>query len=132
MPPRLELPLTGGRVRLEAGDEPHSLRVVRLADESTVGHVAFDVVGKTITVHELCIDPAERSFGCGSDAARLLVHASEDAGFERFTAWAPPDLGLAVYFWFRMGLRPLQGEGLRGGIWLERRLGAPAARPQRT
>jgi hypothetical protein len=34
--------------------------------------------------------------------------------------WAPPDLGLAVYFWSRMGLRPLNGPGPDGGIWFER------------
>lgn len=122
MTQRLSTPLTGGRVRLVEGERPGSLSIVRLSDGATVGRVEVEVEGETLTVRELCIDPAERSFGCGSDAGRLLVHAAENAGFARITAWAPPDLGLSVYFWFRMGLHPLHGEGPADGILLERKL----------
>lgn len=133
MTPRLKLPLTGDRVSLLPGDGPNQVTIVRRSDEATIGRVTLEVEGDAVTVLELCIDPAERSFGGGSDAARLLVHAAEEAGYERIVASAPPDLGLAVYFWFRMGLRPLHGEGPGGGILLERRLASGAVgQPKQT
>jgi len=128
MTPRLKLPLSGDRVRLLPGDGPNQVTIVRRSDEATIGRLTLEVDGDAVTVLELCIDPAERSFGCGSDAARLLVHAVEEAGYGRIVASAPPELGLAVYFWFRMGLRPLHGPGPRGGISLERRLEPGAVR----
>ena len=50
-----------------------------------------------------------------------LFLAAAAPAYAEIKAWAPPDLGLAVYFWVRMGLSPLHGEGPDGGIWFERR-----------
>jgi hypothetical protein len=83
--------------------------------------------GSRLTIRGLSIEAAHRSYGCGSEAGWLTVRAAEVAGFELLRAWAPPDLGLAVYFWFRMGFRPVHGEGPDGGIWMERRVPMAAA-----
>lgn len=114
----LPLPLTGARVRLEAS--PDGLTVVRLADGLTVGLAKLSEVGGSLVVEALCIDDRHRGYGCGSEAAALIVDAAA-ARYPAIRASAPPNLGLAAYFWSRMGLRPLHGPGPAGGIWFERR-----------
>ncbi|MBE0608538.1 MAG: GNAT family N-acetyltransferase [Dehalococcoidia bacterium] len=102
---------------------PVSLAVRRVADDKDVGTAeveADDTPG--LTIHRLCIDEADRSYGAGSEAAWLLVRAAESAGYSRLRAWAHPSLGLSVYFWIRMGFSPRHGEGPDGGIWFERGL----------
>ena len=77
--------------------------------------------GDTLFIKTLCIDESRRGYGAGTETAQLLLKAAAgNASMVR--AWAPPDLGLAVYFWIRMGLQPLHGEGPDGGIWFERSL----------
>jgi GNAT superfamily N-acetyltransferase len=118
----IEWPIEGDRVRLEREDDG-GVSIVRLRDGERVGHIRIEEQKGSLTIRALCVDEAQRSYGCGSEAGYLVVRAAEAAGFERIRAWAPPNLGLAVYFWFRMGFRPLHGEGPDGGIWLDRRLG---------
>lgn len=117
----LELPLQGDRVRLDAAGGG-GLSITRLADEALVGSIGLSHGGRTLTVDSLCIGEPYRGYGCGSEAAYLLIRAAGNAAFAEIRAWAPPDRGLAVYFWYRMGLHPLHGEGPNGGIWLERHL----------
>jgi hypothetical protein len=120
--PALDFPLEGERVRIEAGDDGRCA-IIRRADELPVGTLELESNSEELVVRRLCIDEPHRSYGCGSEAGWLLLQAAEHAGFELVSAHAPPDRGLAVYFWIRMGLRPLHGEGPDGGIWFERRLG---------
>ena len=117
--PTFDFPLEGERVRIERGEEGRC-EIIRRADNERVGTVAMEALGEEVVVRSLCIDEAHRSYGCGSEAGWLIVRAAEEAGFELLSAHAPPDRGLAVYFWIRMGLRPLQGDGPEGGIWFER------------
>ncbi len=117
---RIAWPIEGDRVRLERGVEGE-VSIVRLRDGERVGRVVMEQETGSLTIRALCVDAAQRSYGCGSEAGYLLVRAAEATGFGTIRAWAPPNLGLAVYFWFRMGFRPLHGEGPEGGIWLERR-----------
>ena len=119
----LDLPLQGARVRIEdAGDG--SLRIVRLSDGLAAGHVRLEDRGRELFVDALCIDTAARGSGLGSETARLVREAAERGPWDALTAWAPPHLGLSVYFWCRMGLRPLHGEGPGGGIAFRRELRA--------
>lgn len=117
---RLELPIAAGRVELRATDEDGTLDVIRGGNR--VGTIAAHVEDGALVVRVLEIDAAFRGYGLGSEAARALVRAAATHGFERVRALAPPDRGLAVYFWFRMGLRPLPGGEPGGGLWLERDL----------
>lgn len=113
-------PVTGRRFRLEPG-APGTLHVVRHADGARVGRLELEEGGPgTLFVRSLCIDGDQRSYGAGSEAAELLLSDAERT-YQTVRAWAPPDLGLAVYFWVRMGLSPLHGEGPEDGIWFERR-----------
>ncbi len=120
----LELPAVGERFRLErAGD---AVAVVRLADNVSVGTMRIEGTEDGLLVQTLCIDEAHRSYGAGSEAALLFNRSCDAAGVPLVRTWAPPDRGLAVYFWIRMGYRPLGGEGPDGGIWFERRGGQSA------
>lgn len=117
----IPLPLTGARARIEDARDG-TLRIVRLADGAPAGRIRLETAGPDLHIASLCIDGPARGYGLGSEAARLLREAAEAGPWDALTAWAPPDLGLAVYFWCRMGLRPLHGEGPGGGIGFRREL----------
>ena len=81
------------------------------------------------TLPFLAIDPSRRFRGLGGEAGIVLTAHLQDLGFEKVYAPVPDGRGLAVYFWLRLGFRPLlQGEspgavvGLTGeemrGIWM--------------
>jgi len=118
--PRLGFPIEAGRVALRASDGHVALE----RDGETVGTVRVSSSESEVSVDALCIEPERRGMGSGSAAARALIREAAQAGFETFRAWAPADRGLAVYFWFRMGLRPAPGEKAEDGIWLSRDLRA--------
>lgn len=119
----LGLPHSGAIVRLEPGDGEGRLQMIRLRDGACIGTLELALRGEdTLVVEALCVDEGARSYGAGSEAARMLATSAAKAGFTTLRAWAPPGLGLAAYFWIRMGLRPRHGEGPDGGIWFERKL----------
>ncbi|MEP6871225.1 MAG: GNAT family N-acetyltransferase [Anaerolineaceae bacterium] len=120
--PQIAFPLGGSRFRLEQV-ELGSISVIRVVDQTAVGMFALEFDEATLTIRSLCIDAAHRGYGAGSEAAQLLVAAAEAAGYFTIRAWAHPNLGLSAYFWGRMGLCPLHGEGPEGGIWYERMVG---------
>lgn len=127
---RQAFPRTGDRVRLELLDivregekAPARGTVIRRADGAAVGGFVLEHRSAALIVHSLCIEEAERGYGLGSEAARLLREAAGAGPWKHLRAWAPPDRGLAVYFWSRMGLRPLFGKGPEGGLWFERGVG---------
>lgn len=122
MAPTLALPIAAGAIEIVKGDRPSQLVVCRAGE--VVGSATVEPDGGRLTIESLCIEVPHRGRGAGSSAARALIRAAREAGFATLRAWAPPDRGLAVYFWFRMGLHPLAGPGPDDGIWLERSLDA--------
>ena len=93
---------------------------------------------KAATVAFVCIEPAMRYRGLGGEAA-LAIERRLRGGLavERVYAPVPETRGLAIYFWLRLGYRPLPFDRLRallpsrapapprfatgaGGIWLLR------------
>jgi hypothetical protein len=115
----LPLPLEGERFRLERSDD--AVAVVRRSDAVVVGRIEIEDIPEGLYLRSLCIEEAHRSYGAGSEAARLFNEVCAAAEVPLIRTWAPPDRGLSVYFWIRMGYRPLHGEGPEGGIWFERR-----------
>jgi hypothetical protein len=98
--------LRGERVIVDTGTGV----LVRPGDGPAIGRVALRGDGAALVIEALCIDDALRGYGAGSEAARLLEAYARAGPWETLRAWAPPGLGLAVYFWSRMGLRPVFGE----------------------
>ncbi len=119
-------PLTGARTRLEYGEQSLALptrvnlRVVRLADGAVAGSVTLEVQAGALIIQALCIESGFRSYGLGSECGALLRGLAERGSWTLLRAWAAPGLGLSAYFWTRMGLHPIHGEGPEGGIWFER------------
>jgi GNAT superfamily N-acetyltransferase len=104
-------------VRLEAADG--ETVIVRSESGERVGSLRVELAEGVLVIQSLEIEPALRGYGLGSEAGGLVREAAERES-RTLRAWAPGDNGLAVYFWIRMGLRPLPGEGAGGGLWFER------------
>jgi GNAT superfamily N-acetyltransferase len=79
----------------------------------------------------LGIDPARRFRGLGGEAGLGLDRWLRGKGYQRVYAPVPEGRGLAIYFWLRLGFRPLTTPdapgpvtGLSGGempgIWMLR------------
>lgn len=117
------LPLGGARVRIEPGTTADEARLIRIADDVQAGSCRMRREADTLFIDSLVVEPGLRGYGLGSEAATLLRGAVEASDATLLRATAPPDLGLAVYFWSRMGFHPLHGPGPGGGIWMERGLG---------
>ena len=111
--------ITGDWVTLRqvAGDGVR-YEVRRKGKGDVIGEVAIDLSGKVPFIERLCIDEEARGYGAGSGAATALLR-SLARRYAVVRTWAPPDRGLAVYFWVRMGFRPVHGEGPDGGLWFE-------------
>lgn len=114
----LSSPLEGPRVRIEATNNGETV-IVRSESGERVGSLRVELGDGVLVIQSLEIEPALRGYGLGSEAAGLVREAAERES-RTLRAWAPGDNGLAVYFWIRMGLRPLPGEGPEGGLWFER------------
>lgn len=79
----------------------------------------------------IAVTPAARFRGLGGEAGLALDRHLRSTGYSRVFAPVPEGRGLAVYFWLRLGFRPLVAaeapgpvRGLSGrempGIWLLR------------
>lgn len=115
----LDLPCEGARYRIESKDG--LIAIVRSGDGAHLGSVDAEVDGLQLTIRSVCVDEAERGYGAGTEAMRLLLQAAP-ASFSSARATAPPDNGLAVYFWFRMGFRPQFGLAQDGSLRFVREL----------
>jgi GNAT superfamily N-acetyltransferase len=79
----------------------------------------------------IAIDPQRRFRGLGGEAGLALERHLGSLGIERVYAPVPEARGLAVYFWLRLGYRPLSAGDMPGppagldgspmaGIWMVR------------
>ncbi len=108
-------------MRIEATDNDEAV-IVRRESGQRVGSLRVELDGDALVIRSLEIEPTLRWYGLGSEAAGLVREAAERESCT-LRAFTPGDNGLAVYFWIRMGLRPLPGEGPEGGLWFERKVG---------
>ena len=116
----LDARLEGPRVSLVA-DGGGEYRIIRTADGEGLGRVRLVIEADALVVRDLCVDEGHRGYGAGSGAAALVRDAwAADGRWRVLRAFAPAGNGLAVYYWMRMGLRPVPGEGAEGGLALER------------
>ena len=117
--------IAGERVTLRRDDADADGAIAygihRKGEREAIGRAALAVADGVPVVERLCIDEGARGYGAGSETAALLLETlARRHAVAR--AWAPPDRGLAVYFWIRMGFRPLAGDGPNGGLWFEQAL----------
>jgi hypothetical protein len=114
------LPNADGVLISDTAGEPIGLAVVR----------AESPAPRCASIPLITIEPSRRFRGLGGEAGIALSQALQEQGFSVF-APVPDGRGLAVYFWLRLGFRPLlAGEspgpviGLTGepiaGIWMMR------------
>ncbi len=79
-----------------------------------------------------------RHYGYGGASVPLFERAASELGAESALAPLPPDNGVALYFWLRLGYVPLREPELlpsepptgvaRDAIWMHRSLGSPERR----
>ncbi len=105
-------------LRRVEGDGVVRYEVRRKGRREVVGEVSVDLSEDVPFIERLCIEEEARGYGAGSGAATALLKTLRRR-YPVVRTWAPPDRGLAVYFWVRMGFRPLHGEGPDGGLWFE-------------
>ncbi|MDO8615758.1 MAG: GNAT family N-acetyltransferase [Dehalococcoidia bacterium] len=93
-------------------DEPDVVAITRAGTAEPIGAIGFTIEAGTLTVRRMEVAPALRGRGYGSEAVRLLEsEAVRGHGVTRFEAPAPQSLGLALYFWLRLGYRPASADG---------------------
>lgn len=86
-----------------------------------IGVVVIKFEKGTPMVMSICIEEAKRGYGNGTDA--LLILLSDMAkSYKVIKAFAPSNLGLAAFFWVRMGFQPCFGKAPDGGLWFKRNL----------
>ena len=121
--------------RLEDGDQGWWIH----GDDETVGAMcgrivelldSSDSVARVWTW--LAVDARWRAFGYGGAAVPLLEQAARMSGAQIALAPLPPDNGVALYFWLRLGYTPLRDVavgpedwpvGVPGdALWMQRRI----------
>ncbi|MCS7276612.1 MAG: GNAT family N-acetyltransferase [Dehalococcoidia bacterium] len=86
------------------------LVAVLLTNDQMVGVLGYglnDPGEGCCTFHLAVIAPDRRGFGLGSEAVRALEgHLAATMGVRCFRALVPETMGLAFYFWLRLGYAP--------------------------
>ncbi|MCY3558866.1 MAG: hypothetical protein OXH13_09495 [Chloroflexi bacterium] len=65
----------------------------------------------------LAVEARWRAYGYGGAAVPLLEHAARSAGATVALAPLPPDNGVALYFWLRLGYIPLRSVDVSADDW---------------
>jgi len=97
----------------ERGERDSGVLVVeRVGDENgPVGVVEYELNRGWLTVRFIALAKAYRGWGYGSEAVRLVEEWAVREGMaERFRAAVALRNGLGLYFWLRLGYRPVSRE----------------------
>lgn len=97
--------LTGARVELSV-DAGGAATILRLPEREQIGEIRYRLDGESLVFEQMEVTAALRGLGLGSEAARLLEGWSRGQGTLRCEVLVPKNLGLALYFWLRLGYRP--------------------------
>jgi len=108
-------------LRRVAAGEVTVYQVRQRGKREAIGEVVLELTAKEGIIQQLSINEANRGYGAGSATAAALFR-SLARHYSTVRAWAPPDQGLAVYFWMRMGFHPIPGDGPKGGLWFKQAL----------
>lgn len=72
------------------------------------------------TVEALEVAEGERGWGYGSEAVRQLEGLLGERGVEGFAVAVDCQDGLGLFFWLRLGYRPILGHSPDGRFWMAR------------
>ena len=104
-----------------------SLRVLAIErDGAPLGVLlcALDRRGRTATIELVALAPKHARYGAGMRAAALAEADLRAAGARRIYAAATERHGISLYFWIRLGFRPLARDewpcARAGTAWLSR------------
>lgn len=106
---------------LDHQTESQEYKIFSKKSEVEIGVVVIDFKKGTPIVTSICIEEAKRGYGSGTDAILLLL-SDMAKSYKVVKAFAPSDLGLAAFFWVRMGFQPCFGKAPGGGLWFKRNL----------
>jgi hypothetical protein len=114
------------------------MRVGLREESGSPGYVITDLRGEKVGSIDYSVNDAgwldvrwielaaqHRRWGLGAEAVRLLeVKTAERWGVKGVRAHVPRDVGLALYFWLRLGYRPEEeADGGRDAMAMVRQLG---------
>jgi len=88
---------------------PSGELVAVLAGEALVGAIGYrdgEPAPDWCTFYLAVVRPERRGFGLGSEAVRAVEKSMAGPGQRHFRALVPLSMGLAFYFWLRLGYRP--------------------------
>ena len=95
------------RVALALDDDSRAA-ITDIAGEE-IGFVGFAIDGEWLEVGWIEVKEDRRRWGLGMDAVRLLEdEAARRWGVHEARAEVPVGVGLALYFWLRLGYRPAE------------------------
>ena len=124
------------QARLDDGDRAWWIRADTSEGDVTVGVLSGRMVesesGLALVWTWLAIDARWRAYGFGGAAVPLYEQVGRELGAETALAPLPPDNGVALYFWLRLGYSPQRTvrlpEGARpagvkdDALWMVRQL----------
>jgi len=88
------------------------LAIKRIGEDDPIGIVEYEATDRRLTVRFIALAKAHRGWGYGSEAVRLLEEWAVRKGLaQRFRAEVDSRNGLGLYFWLRLGYRPLGAMG---------------------
>ena len=82
-----------------------------------LGSSAATLESRTVIWTWLAVESRWRAYGYGGAAVPLLEEAARAAGATVALAPLPPDNGVALYFWLRLGYTPLRSVEVRAEDW---------------
>ena len=98
-----------GRTRVGLTLDDESRAAIRDLAGEEIGFIDFARDREQLAVRWIELDEGRRRWGLGMDAVRLMeAEASRRWGVREARAEVPISVGLALYFWLRLGYRPAE------------------------
>lgn len=112
--------------RVAEGDAAYWIRIREEGRAQTVGALCAAQEGDALVWTWLAVEAARRAYGYGGAAVAPLERAAKRLGLRSARVLVPARNGTGLYFWLRLGYRPLGGErwpkAYRGTWMLRERL----------
>ena len=97
---------------LRDGESVQRLAIVRLQDQALIGGLAFRILSGRLIVDSIVISRDSRAWGYGSEAVQLLEGEVVRMNLaKQFMSDVTRQHGRCLYFWLRLGYRPLPEGG---------------------